>query len=184
MKWKRKAIACLQNYTPILIIDKLSNSDCKNSMACSEISPHIQDGVLGDGNCGFRAIAKQQTGTESNHPAIRAAIVQYMYDFNVNRTTHPIITSATCPNIDSYIHITKMNRLHTRMSDIELRYLATLLQIDIMLFTTFGLERKWIPHPPIAQLQGSMPRSENNYLYLYMNTAVNHFDNVLFIQMP
>ena len=48
-----------------------------------------------DGNCGFRAIAKQLTGTESNHSAIRAAIVQYMYDSNVNRTTHSIITSAT-----------------------------------------------------------------------------------------
>ena len=111
-------------------------------------------------------------------------IVQYMYDSNVKRTTHPIITSATCPNIDSYIQTTKMNRLHTWMSDIELRYLATLLQIDIMLFTTFGLQRQWILHPPIMQLQGSMSQCENNYVYLYMNSARNHFDNVVFIQIP
>ena len=95
VEWKRKAISCLQRYTPIQIIDKLSNPDCINSIPCSEISPHIRDGVVGDGNCGFRAIAKQLTGTESNHPVIRAAIVQYMYDSNVNRTTHSIITSAT-----------------------------------------------------------------------------------------
>ena len=45
---------------------------------CRDIEPHIRDRVRGDDNCLFRALSKEVTGTESNHQAVRQAIVNFM----------------------------------------------------------------------------------------------------------
>ena len=76
--WLRLAIATLQRYTSITIVDRSSNPQPINSVECQEIYPHVLDKVTGDGHCGFRARAKSITGTDSNHVAIRAAVVAFM----------------------------------------------------------------------------------------------------------
>ena len=43
-----------------------------------EIAPHTGDTIEGDGNCLFRAISKEVTGTQKNHEAVRDAIVNFM----------------------------------------------------------------------------------------------------------
>ena len=75
---EKGAIATLQKYTTIQIIDKTTEPDQINPKPGPEIYPYIQEEVLGDGNCGFRALSKQITGTEFNHAVIRAALVQCM----------------------------------------------------------------------------------------------------------
>ena len=45
---------------------------------CGKIAPHICDSVLGDGNCLFRAISTEITGTEENHIDIRLTALGYL----------------------------------------------------------------------------------------------------------
>ncbi len=45
---------------------------------CQEIAPHIRDSIRPDGNCLYRAISKQVTGSQHNHMALRLAMIQFM----------------------------------------------------------------------------------------------------------
>ena len=71
--WKKHAIAAIQKYTSIPIIDKTATPHANNSQVCPEIHPYLINKVIGDGHCGFRAISKSITGTESNHTALKSS---------------------------------------------------------------------------------------------------------------
>ena len=45
---------------------------------CREIAPRIRDSIRPDGNCLYRAISKQVTGSQENHVALRLAVTQLM----------------------------------------------------------------------------------------------------------
>ena len=40
--------------------------------------PHTCASILGDGNCLFRVLSKEVTGTQENHKAVQVAIVNLM----------------------------------------------------------------------------------------------------------
>ena len=91
----RLATATLQLYTSIEIVDKSSNPQPINSVECQEIYLHVLDKVTGDGHCGFRALAKSITGTDSNHAAIRAAVVVFMRQSCSGRRRPSIVSTKT-----------------------------------------------------------------------------------------
>jgi len=56
----------------------VTESEPVHVSACPEIMPHTCDSILGDGNCLFRALSKEVTGTQENHKAVCVAIVNFM----------------------------------------------------------------------------------------------------------
>ena len=56
----------------------VTDSEPVHVSACPEIVPHTCDSILGDGNCLFRAVSKEVTGTQENHKAVRVAIINFM----------------------------------------------------------------------------------------------------------
>ena len=91
--WKRLNISCL-------LLRKVVNGFV-HSVRCGEIAPHIRDRVMGDGNCLFRTISKEITGTEENHTAVRLAALGYLREnpslisygaptFNIDPSTDPM----------------------------------------------------------------------------------------------
>ena len=104
--WLRLAIATLQRYTSITIVDRSSNPQPINSVECQEIYPHVLDKVTGDGHCGFRALAKSITGTDSNHAAIRAAVAAFMRQSCSGRRRPWIVNTKT---IADYIQLSHMD---------------------------------------------------------------------------
>ena len=60
------------------VVDKVSSPDRVHPLPCYEIALHIRTRVVGDGNCLFRAVSRHVTGTESNHYAVRKAVVQLL----------------------------------------------------------------------------------------------------------
>lgn len=56
----------------------VTESEPVHVSTCPEIMPHTCDSILGDGNCLFRALSKELTGTQENHKAVRIAIVNFM----------------------------------------------------------------------------------------------------------
>ena len=67
VEWKKQAIATMQKYTSIPIVDESALPDSNSCEVCQEIWPHLLDRVVGDGHSGFQALSKSITGTESNH---------------------------------------------------------------------------------------------------------------------
>ena len=47
---------------------------------CPEIVPHTCDAIERDGNCLFRALSKEVTGTQGNHEAVCDAINNFMVE--------------------------------------------------------------------------------------------------------
>ena len=149
VEWKKQAIATLQKYTSIPIVDENVVSHL-NSEVCHEISPHLLDRVLGDGHCGFRALSKSITGTESNHTALRASLVTFMRISCAGRRRPWLVPNQLYPTIGAYILDKKMDTTGW-MSDIELLFIASLLQISISVFATVvgrRVQRKWIFYKP------------------------------------
>ena len=66
-EWRLRAIEVLSMHSHRTVRNNLSTPAEVIPVRCDEIAPHIRDSVLGDGNCLFRAISKEITGTERNH---------------------------------------------------------------------------------------------------------------------
>ena len=67
--------------------------------------------------------------------------------------------------------------------DIELLFIASLLQIQIHVFATTNLRsraRRWIAYKPAFALKECMAQTADYHLHLYHNKAKNHFDRVVF----
>ena len=179
VKWKKQAIASIQKYTVIPIIDRTSTPDCINSQTCPEIHPHVLDRVTGDGHCGFRALSKSITGTESNHAAFRAAVVAFMRSSCAGRR-RPWLVNAR--SIDAYISQTLMDTTGW-MTDVELQFVTSLLQITIYVFATVNQrahESRWISYSPAFRTQECMAATTDSQLHLHHNRARDHFDRVVY----
>ena len=126
------------HYIPI--VDESAFPDCNSYEVCHEILPHLLDRVVGDGHCGFRALSKSITGTESNHAAFRASLVAFMRISSTGRRRPWLVPSQLYPTIDDYILDKNMDTTGW-MSDIELLFIASLLQIRISVFATVAGRR-------------------------------------------
>ena len=182
VEWKKHAIATLQKYTSIPIVDESATPDSNGYEVCHEIWPHLLDRVVGDGQCGFRALSKSITGTESNHAALRASLVAFMRISSAGRRRPWLVPSQSYPTIDAYI---LDKRMDTRgwMSDIELQFIASLLQIKICVFATVAgrrQKRKWIFYNPAFKTEDCMCGTKDYHLHLYHSTTKDHFDRVVF----
>ena len=182
VKWKKQAIATLQKYTAIPILDESAIPDDNSYEVCYEIWPHLLDRVVGDGHCGFRALSKSITGTESNHAALRASLVAFMRISSTGRRRPWLVPSKSYPTINAYI-LDKNMATTGWMSDIELQFIASLLQIRICVFATVAgrkQQRRWIFYNPAFNTQECMAGTRDYHLHLYHNTARDHFDRVVF----
>ena len=47
------------------------DAGAQTGVQCQAIYPHVLDKVTGDGHCGYRALAKAITGTDSNHAELQ-----------------------------------------------------------------------------------------------------------------
>ena len=103
VEWKKQAIATMQKYTSIPIVDERTLPDSNSYEVCQEISPHLLDRVVGDGHCGFRALSKSITRTESNHTALRATLVTFMRISCAGRRRPWLVPSQLYPTIGAYI---------------------------------------------------------------------------------
>ena len=63
-EWKTNAGTILQQWSGLPLITE-PESDVE--IVRSEILPHVCDSIIADGNCLFRALSKEITGTQENH---------------------------------------------------------------------------------------------------------------------
>ena len=73
--WRDDAMAFLGTLTDAPVVHVVEGVI---PLKCEELSPHIRDSMVPDGNCMYRAISKQVTGSQDNHMALRLAMIQFM----------------------------------------------------------------------------------------------------------
>ncbi|KAF9538860.1 hypothetical protein EC957_006076 [Mortierella hygrophila] len=83
--------------------------------------------TMGDGNCLFRACADQFSGTEKDHPALRAEVCQYIEN-------HEEHFKLFLDNETVEAHLGKMRRNGTYGGNIELVAFARMKNVDIKVY--------------------------------------------------
>ena len=59
---------------------------------------HVCDSIIGDGNCLFRAVSKEITGTQKNHRAMCLSIIRFMLEpLNALELTKMLFSTAPGP---------------------------------------------------------------------------------------
>ena len=123
--------------------------------------------VQGDGNCFFRALSVVLTGTELNHPSLRKALHQHM-------CSHPNITYTSRSQLQRRINIIRRNG--TWATDVEIYYMAHLLQTDIHVFKKQYLN-DWHTFYGNGKLPNDTQMATTESIQL-VNTNSNHYDVV------
>jgi len=75
LQWKEEAIKFIEilsgkSISPVL--------EANYIIPCDDLLPHFCDSIRGDGNCLFRALSKEVTGSQKHHLAVRLAIVNFI----------------------------------------------------------------------------------------------------------
>ena len=181
--WQRQKSCVLSQYSRMSVVDKVSSPDRVRPLYCNEISPHIRVRVQGDGNCLFRAISRHVTGTESNHYAVRKAVVNYLQQNSF--LIEYVLTGVNAPvepnerrvffntKVQEYLENSQMAELGEWGTDLEVYLLSCMLDVNIVVRQNFGPGRAW-------QCFGPGLIIVHNYaLYLYNTRALDHYDCVI-----
>ena len=100
--------------------------------------------VLGDGNCLFRALSAQLTGTEENHIALCKIIVEF-------EAKNPSIfgKKVQAAKRDFTAHLESMQKIFVWGTDIEIEAAASLFQTEIYEATDCPV--RWLKFSPISK---------------------------------
>ena len=133
--------------------------------------------VLGDGNCLFRALSAQLTGTEENHIALRKIIVEFEAKNPSN-----FGKKVQAAKRDFTAHLESMQKIFVWGSDIEIEAAASLFQTEIYEATDCPV--RWLKFSPISKsLLSSLAcadsikiRPKQGWVELLFTN--NHFDSI------
>ena len=129
--------------------------------------------ILGDGNCLFRSLSYIITGSENQHMAVRAAILQHMVHIAHFLLVHYIDYTS----IQEYIQETKMDQACTWGTEIEMLTASHLLQACVVSYETG--RATWIRHSPHAV---DRTLNDGTQMSVYIRNPPGHFEVVRSVQ--
>ena len=179
-EWRSAAVEVLKKWSSCSI-NVVTNPTIRKAR-CAEIAPHVRDCVLADGHCLFRTLSKEITGTEENHRAVRLALVNFMRDKSIapqlaNYMFHEHMNHSPVEVMEQYIKNCNMH-LTAWGTDKEIFSAATLLQVDIYIFSNFGASgRRWLKFEPIFRDKNCLAPSDVK-IYIYHTRSSDHYDRV------
>ena len=189
--WKDDAMAFLGTLTDAPLVQVLEGV---SPIECLELSPHIRDRIRPDGNCLYRAIAKQVTGSQDNHMALRLAMIQFMQleehaidlarimavKFGGGSDDHERKRRAVAA-LQGYIrkHRVDSQGTCTWGTEKELRVIAIMFQLEILVFTGISKgARGWTRFGPVFSKPSCMPMCGYK-IFLYYTRSCDYYDCVI-----
>ena len=136
--------------------------------------PRTIDHVLGDGNCLFRALSKEITGTVKPHMAVRNKVVSVLQ--NPSHTKN--FDSYSGPaDMTEYVSQSRMGDNATWATDIEIVAAASPLDTPIVIHTQLSTGKTWLRYDPLCVV----PALLNTELCVYLTNYHEHFYRVVSI---
>jgi len=134
-------------------------------------APKQCENVAGDGNCFFRTISRELSGTETNHSSLRDAVVSFMCD----SSNAPAFQSYVGTLPKTYIQNSSMSENGTWATENEIVATATILQTTIFVYALCGESYKWLKYDPLFDITGVKKSSD----CIYLINSNDHFKRVL-----
>ena len=136
--------------------------------------PRTIDHVLGDGNCLFRALSKDSTGTEKTHMAVRNKVVSVLQKPSHTKNFESYSGHA---DMTKYVSQSRMGDNATWATDIEIVAAASLLDTPFVIHTQLSTGNKWLRYDPLCVV----PPLLNTELCVYLTNYHEHFERVVSI---
>ena len=133
--------------------------------------------ITADGNCLFRCFAYIITGSEDQHLAVRAAVVDHMVTIGHFLLGHGIIHSHC--SVQEYIRANNIDKASAWGTEVQMFTLAHLLQTPVVLWVKN--HATWARHAPCG-----VDRTLNDdvtQMSMYLNLRCNHFEVVCSMRM-
>lgn len=131
-------------------------------------SPRLEQKILGEGNCFFRAVSFSLTNSEDFHNVIRNSVCNHMIENRV--LFQPFLNCEQC--VESHISSTRMLHEGTWATEVEIFATAHLLNTDLYTFSG----GRWIKFSGNDVEPSMQIRSEGIYLNHHQQ---NHYNVVL-----
>ena len=125
----------------------------------------------GDGNCYFRSISYLLYGSEENHQIIRDQVVTHM-----THNIHSRLQDYVSQPVDSYLQQSAMQNNGVWATDAEIMSTASLLGIDIVVYTEMGPTMEWLTYPASFSLQNQTKHA------LYIQNTGAHFNPITAVE--
>ena len=133
--------------------------------------------IVGDGNCLFRSFSYIITGRETEHMAIRCAILRHMVDI-----AHLLLgPHITYDSVDEYVQAKSMNKDGAWGSVVEMMTLAHLLQTPVYSYDVQS--QTWSRYSP-STLDRSAQPVDDTQMGMYINYKHKHFEVVSAVLPP
>ena len=137
------------------------------------------DRVIGDGNCLFRALAKQITGNSENHTNVRKQTMEFI---EKNPNTFQSLVGALDPPRPLEDHVKRLKQSSVWGTTVEIIAAATMLEIDVYEATDSLVPGtpKWMifsPRPGLYQ-RGDSLKAQGLHWIEILYTRKCHYDSI------
>ncbi|XP_062414175.1 uncharacterized protein LOC119206796 [Pungitius pungitius] len=133
-------------------------------------APCLNDKIVGDGNCFFRAISQAVSGTQRYHRKVRLAVVKHIKSNAEAYTCH---LRSEYNSITEYLILSRMSYVGSWATEIEIQATADFLGISIFTYHT----NRWLEYSCTSK------QLTTEGLYLE-NCNGNHYESVVCVQQP
>ena len=132
--------------------------------------PHLNDKIVSDGNCFFRAVCQAVCGTQKYHRKIRLEVVKLMA---TNAVEYRSLLRSQYSSMNEYLELSKMKFLGSWATELEIQATADYFGVNIF---TYG-ESGWLEYRCRRKL------FSNQAIYLE-NCDGNHYETVVCAKQP
>eukprot|EP00745_Piridium_sociabile_P024945 TRINITY_DN39506_c0_g2_i1.p2 TRINITY_DN39506_c0_g2~~TRINITY_DN39506_c0_g2_i1.p2 ORF type:complete len:156 (-),score=19.50 TRINITY_DN39506_c0_g2_i1:511-978(-) len=136
--------------------------------------PNSVDTIVGDGNCLYRALSLEITGTQAHHEQVREIIVDFMI-----KNPRPFSAYLGCDLQEYLVEGGSPLQPKTWGTDVEVLAAATLLQTPVVVYSAC---RRWLTYKPLFALNDSrlesLSQSARNEK-VYLRNICAHFERVI-----
>ena len=176
-EWKQHACEMVSQWSGVSVSSEL---EPVQAVECPEISPHVRDSIVGDGHCLFRSISKELTGTQTNHKAVRLAVSKFLTNSDNAQIFGRMLFEGDNDPLSKVTSYTSSMCHNAWGTDKEITVAATMLQVDILVYSQFGKQgRKWLKFTPAFSNHNCTIPSTGITLHLYHTPSKDHYDRVI-----
>ncbi|XP_070407786.1 uncharacterized protein [Nothobranchius furzeri] len=131
--------------------------------------PCVNEEIVGDGNCFFRAVSRAVTGTQKHHRKFRLAVVNQL---KRNPQTYQSILRSEYSSVPHYLNSSRMQYVGNWATEVEIQAAADYFGINIFTYCN----DKWLEYSSYSSIS-------NQGVYL-QNCNGNHYETVVCVKQP
>ncbi len=155
------------------IVHVVKEQNNPNEMVIEMAEPCETKGIIGDGNCFFRALAYSVSGSQQEHRKVRRAIVSHILQ---NEGMYVQFLRQRYSSVAEYIATSRMKFVGTWATEMEIQAASDLIGVDIFTYS----QEKWLKYTS-SNISSNRRSCQHKGIYLkHVNSC--HYEVVVCVK--